>query len=570
MKKNNSSMPIGRQIGLAFALVLALMACTTALSVWRFSDVAGKTNDMMRAPLAKERLVSDWYRNIHTGVRRTAAVAVSTDSAVSDFFAKEIAQGTAASDELQKRIERMLVSPKEKALFEEIAARRKVYAAAREEIERAKANASLFEATTLLEKTFIPASSQYLNAVNALLEEQRKGIDASAAEINAISDMSRTLLIGAGLLALIAGIAGATLIVRSLLRRLGGEPAYAVEIATRIAAGNLAMPIETRAGDRTSLIHAMETMRDSLAKIVREVRQGTDTMATASSQIAAGNRDLSSRTEEQAASLEETASSMEELTSTVRQNADNARQANALAATASEIAGQGGGVVSEVVRTMGSINASSKRIVDIIGVIDGIAFQTNILALNAAVEAARAGEQGRGFAVVAAEVRSLAKRSADAAKEIKSLIDSSVENVESGTKLVDRAGATMQQIVESVRRVTDIMGEIAAASQEQSSGIEQINQAISQMDQATQQNAALVEQATAAAGAMQEQGRTLAQSVGFFTLDGMPAAAPQAAPAPARMPSPVSAQVSSHAAALPAPAMPRPLPTAAGNGWEEF
>ena len=280
------------------------------------------------------------------------------------------------------------------------------------------------------------------------------------------------------------------------------------------------MAVETRANDKSSLLFAMKSMRDSLAKVVGEVRSGTDTIATASGQIAAGNQDLSSRTEEQASSLEETASSMEELTSTVKQNADNARQANQLAVSASEVASRGGTVVSQVVQTMGSINASSKKIVDIIGVIDGIAFQTNILALNAAVEAARAGEQGRGFAVVAAEVRNLAQRSAAAAKEIKTLIDDSVDKVDSGAKLVDEAGATMQEIVDSIQRVTDIMSEITAASAEQTSGIEQINQAITQMDQVTQQNAALVEEAAAASEAMQEQAGKLAQVVAVFRLDG--------------------------------------------------
>ncbi|MDM0027339.1 methyl-accepting chemotaxis protein [Variovorax saccharolyticus] len=308
-------------------------------------------------------------------------------------------------------------------------------------------------------------------------------------------------------------------ISRGLLKQLGGEPAAASAIARRIADGDLAASIELKAGDASSLMHAIEHMRGSLSKVVGEVRTGTDTIATASSQIASGNQDLSSRTEEQASSLEETAASMEELTSTVKQNADNARQANQLAVSASEVAVKGGSVVSQVVGTMTAINTSSKKIVDIIGVIDGIAFQTNILALNAAVEAARAGEQGRGFAVVASEVRSLAQRSAAAAKEIKTLIGDSVEKVEEGSKQVAEAGKTMEEIVDSVKRVTDIMGEITAASQEQTSGIEQINQAITQMDQVTQQNAALVEEAAAAAGSLQEQAGSLSQVVSMFRLD---------------------------------------------------
>jgi methyl-accepting chemotaxis protein len=270
-----------------------------------------------------------------------------------------------------------------------------------------------------------------------------------------------------------------------------------------------------------ALLKALKNMNDSLVNIVNQVRTGTDTIATASSEIAAGKLDLSSRTEQQASSLEETASSMEEPASTVKQNADNARQANQLAVPASSVAVKGGTVVSQVVDTMGSINESAKEIVDIIGVIDGIAFQTNIFALNAAVEAARAGEQGRGFAVVAAEVRSLAQRSASAAKEIKILIDSSVEKVDLGAKLVDEAGTTMEEIVASVKRVTDIMGEITAASQEQTSGIDQVHQAVSQMDQVTQQNASLVEHAAAAVESMQNQAGDLARVVSVFKLDGI-------------------------------------------------
>jgi methyl-accepting chemotaxis protein len=299
---------------------------------------------------------------------------------------------------------------------------------------------------------------------------------------------------------------------------LGGEPAAATAAANRIAGGDLSQELTVSAGDSNSLMAAMARMQQHLAGICTHIIEATGTIATASREIAAGNANLSQRTEEQASSLEETASSMEELTSTVQQNAENARQANQLAIGASAVAVKGGQVVSEVVGTMSAINASSKKIVDIIGVIDGIAFQTNILALNAAVEAARAGEQGRGFAVVASEVRSLAQRSAAAAKEIKALIGDSVDKVGAGTTLVDEAGKTMQEIVSSVQRVTDIMSEITAASQEQSSGIEQVNRAIAQMDQVTQQNAALVEQAAAGADSMQEQIQRLTQAVAEFKL----------------------------------------------------
>jgi len=322
------------------------------------------------------------------------------------------------------------------------------------------------------------------------------------------------------------------IITRGLLRQLGGEPGYAADVARSIAAGDFSIDVRLRKNDTGSMLFAMRAMRDSLAQIVSNVRSGTDTIATASSEIAAGNLDLSSRTEEQASSLEETASSMEELTSTVKQNVDNAKQANQLATTASEVAATGGTVMAEVISTMRSINDSSKKIVEIISVIDGIAFQTNILALNAAVEAARAGEQGRGFAVVAAEVRSLAQRSAAAAKEIKALIDDSVAKVDAGTALVDQAGETMHNVVDSIGRVTLMMNDISSASQEQSAGIEEVNQAIGQMDHVTQQNAALVEQAAAAAASLQEQADKLAEIVSIFRLDTSSATASLATPPP--------------------------------------
>ncbi len=347
-----------------------------------------------------------------------------------------------------------------------------------------------------------------------ILGEVKVGYKTSALDRmlrSSISIVLESLVVVLGLISL-----GLTLIVRTVTSPLK----RAITIARHVADGNLTQRIEVNSQDEAGqLLRALQDMNESLANIVGDVRNFSDSIITSSQQIAAGNRDLSQRTSEQAANLEETASSMEELTSTVRQNAENARQANLLAANASDVAVKGGQVVSEVVQTMASISVSSKKIMDIISVIEGIAFQTNILALNAAVEAARAGEQGRGFAVVAAEVRNLAQRSAAAAKEIAALIGDSVDKVDIGAKQVDQAGATMNEIVTAVKRVTDIMAEIAAASNEQSAGIEQVNQAITQMDEVTQQNAALVEEAEAAAEAMQEQAGRLSEAVSVFKLE---------------------------------------------------
>jgi methyl-accepting chemotaxis protein len=416
-----------------------------------------------------------------------------------------------------------------------------------------------------LNTAFVPVRQAINELIGIQLREAQRADDESRDTYQLIRAVC---LSGMALGLLVAAVVGIVLI-RGIVKPLEA----AVKIAGGVAAGDLTQHIDVRSNDETGqLMRALKDMNDGLVKIVGQVRGGTDTIATASGEIAAGNLDLSARTEEQAGSLEETASSMEELTSTVKQNADNARQANALAVSASEVAGKGGAVVSQVVDTMGAINASATKIVDIIAVIDGIAFQTNILALNAAVEAARAGEQGRGFAVVASEVRNLAQRSAAAAKEIKALIDDSVNKVQHGSALVDQAGATMAEIVQSVGRVTDIMAEISAASAEQTAGIEQVNQAITQMDQATQQNAALVEQASAAAQAMQEQAEGLARAVGIFRLDVQPAA--RAAGAPRRDEPRIAAAAPARPGARAARPAPRRLangaPVAAGDDWEQF
>jgi methyl-accepting chemotaxis protein len=467
---NANKLRIGTRMAIGFAIILILSFLSTGVALWRLQSVAEATHTMMQQPLAKERMIADWYRYIHTAVRRTAAIAKSSDPSLAAFFAEDAAATTKGASAMQTAVEPLLVGDQEKALFQAIGERRKVYVAARDAIVKAKAEGRPDEANRLIEQTFMPVAKVYQDLVQELLANQRKAIDDTSAQIEAAYRASKLTLIALSLVALLSGVACIWVLVGGLLRQLGGEPEYAAEIAHRIAGGDLAVDIVTRSGDSVSLLYAMKAMRDSLADIVAQVRAGTDTIASASGQIASGNQDLSARTEQQASSLEETASSMEQLISTVKQNGDNARQANALAASASSVASKGGAVVAHVVETMDSINASSKKIVDIIGVIDGIAFQTNILALNAAVEAARAGEQGRGFAVVATEVRNLAQRSASAAREIKELIGNSVEQVETGSKLVGQAGATMEEIVASVQRVTDIMSEITAATLEQETG----------------------------------------------------------------------------------------------------
>ena len=508
---------IGQRLAAAFALVLVLAACVITLAAWRLAATAAATRQMMDEPLTKERLLADWNRNISAGVRRTMAIAKSSDASLVDLFKEDQAQSTQSSTELQERIKGLIRSPEEQALFDAVGKARQVYITSRDEIVRLRRMAQAEAADKLLTDVFVPGSKVYLARIQEFLDHQRKSIDQTAAGIDAANGNGRLLLLGLGLAMLGAGVAAAWSITRSITVPLSA----ANELAERVADGNLmrsGQGMVARSDEIGQLQTTLRRMRETLSQAIGSIRDSAESIGTASAEIASGNQDLSARTEKAASSLEQTASAMEELTGTVQQSAASAGQANSLAVSAASVAQRGGEVVAQVVHTMDEINASSRKIADIIGVIDGIAFQTNILALNAAVEAARAGEQGRGFAVVASEVRSLAGRSADAAKEIKGLIGSSVERVDAGSRLVAEAGKTMDELVGAVQRVKDIMGEITTATAEQSDGIAQVNIAIAQLDQVTQQNAALVEESTAAAESLREQAATLNGAVGTFQV----------------------------------------------------
>ncbi|MFC7516737.1 methyl-accepting chemotaxis protein [Herbaspirillum sp. GCM10030257] len=510
------SVRIGTRLTIGFSIILIMLVFVVITG----NVISARNNHALKVALesanTKITLATDMRSALLQAAIATRNVALQTEvtetqreQAIAETEYKRYAA-------LHEKIVAAGLSPAEKAILDNIARINKEMA---EPFVQVIGLALLFEteaAAKVLSSTIDPLSRKAMSETNKLVDIQKAYASEVMLATAAASKQLQIKLYLIGAAALVVGMACAWVLTRSITHPLQ----HAVTLAEKVASGDLTSKVDVIGKDEISnLLTALKHMNGNLYDTISKVRNGTDTIASASTQIAAGNLDLSSRTEQQASSLEETASSMEELTSTVRQNSDNARQANQLAQSASDVAVKGGVVVGQVVDTMTSINTSSKRIVDIIGVIDGIAFQTNILSLNAAVEAARAGEQGRGFAVVATEVRSLAQRSANAAKEIKSLIDASVANVDAGTRLVDEAGVTMGEIVDSVKRVTDIMAEIMAAGQEQTSGIEQINQAISQMDHVTQQNASLVEEAAAAAESLQEQARSLSDVVSAFKLN---------------------------------------------------
>ncbi len=495
-----------------FALILVALYGAAAWSSNR-TAVQEQAAEERRARITGS--AARWAGLTEANVQRVVASVVGADAVVGQHFAPAIKATTAQINDLQKEIETLADSEAEQAQLVRVAATRKAYIAAREVAVALRAKGDTVAAQQQLQTVVLPAVTAYLDQQRqfvALQESMQAQARADARQARHQGLYAAAAVLG-GLL-LLMGLAGAAL-VRSITRPLR----HAAEASRRIGEGDLTVQVDDSRRDEVgAMLRAVAGMRDSLRTVVSRVREATDNIQLASSEVAQGNVDLSQRTEQAAASLQQTAGAMEQLTGTVRQTADSARTADQLAASASSVAARGGEVVSQVVATMDEINGSSKKIADIIGTIDGIAFQTNILALNAAVEAARAGEQGRGFAVVAGEVRNLAQRSATAAREIKALIGTSVERVDQGSRLVRDAGATMGEIVGSVRRVSDIIGEISAASEEQSGGIGAVNGAMAQLDQATQQNAALVEESAAAAASLSEQARHLAELVSGFRV----------------------------------------------------
>jgi len=516
MFKLINNMRVGSRLGAAFGLIILLLIIVSATAVIKISSINSSIEQIVNDRYVKVRLAFDVRDGVNDQIKFLRGIVIDTKNPEQNKkrylqLDDTIKQTNLAMD----KIAAIQSTPTGKQKIKALQDASDVFEAGKEELIRLAQAGDVEGATEYVLRKLTTSQNAYLGLATAFADSQDAQLQAEGKKAVADGQTAIELTLVFSLIAVLVAMIMGYFLTRSIIRPLG----TAVQVAESVAAGDLTTEIRVTSSDETGqLMQGLKNMNENLLRIVTEVRSGTQAISSASSQIAAGNLDLSSRTEEQASSLEETASAMEQITATVKQNAENARQANQLAAQASRVAVEGGEVVGQVVSTMEGINVSSRKIVDIISVIDGIAFQTNILALNAAVEAARAGEQGRGFAVVASEVRNLAQRSASAAKEIKVLIDDSVSKVDNGTQLVAKAGATMAEVVSSVKNVTDIVGEISIASHEQSTGIEEINKAITQMDEVTQQNAALVQEASSAAYSLNEQAERLAESISIFKV----------------------------------------------------
>ncbi|RKT14132.1 methyl-accepting chemotaxis protein [Paraburkholderia sp. RAU2J] len=518
---NIRNMKLGAKLISAFILVSAISAIVSVVGVRNMAQISSNADKTYRLDLVGLNLIQQANADVlRVGTYLRNAILASTAERRTASLA-QAEKALASAREHLDQAEPLVYTEKGKATFADLDQGWHDYIQAFDGMKGRINAAGLQDQASLTDYLlgeYHQKGFKTLVLMGTLVDVKQGDAQRTAGSNDTVYEEGRNLMLVLVVSSLLIGLGIGVWMARSLTRQLGTEPVTAADLARSVAAGDLSVSIDLRPGDTNSLMASLKTMRDALSQVVAEVRENAEQVATASAQIAQGNLDLSSRTEEQAASLEETASSIEELTAAVRHNTDNAKQAATLAGTASGIAQQGGEVVGRVVETMREIFTSSTKMSEIISVIEGIAFQTNILALNAAVEAARAGEQGRGFAVVAGEVRALAQRSASAAKEIKDLIADSVNRVEAGSTLVEQAGGTINEIVASVKRVTDIVGEISSASQEQSTGIEQVNQAVNQMDQVTQQNAALVEEASAAAQSMAQQAKGLQAAVAFFKV----------------------------------------------------
>ncbi|KTT16787.1 methyl-accepting chemotaxis protein [Pseudacidovorax intermedius] len=555
----------GSRLAAAFLLVLVVTSLVVVLAVLRLDALRHALDHQAGAIHRREMLAEQWAADIRLNMVRSLAILHSRDEAYVQALQRETQATSRRIGEMAAQVAESAPDAEARQHIDQVVAARGRYSALREQLFAARAGGATLDAAQ--EAALTAQAGAYLQALQRVTDEIRADGDAHRARTLDALQATRLMILAGGLVAVLVGGLGSLLVTRSITRPVRGASAA----AEAVAAGDLSRPVDSSGRDETAaLLRSLEAMRARLAQVVGEVRGNADALASASREIAAGSNDLATRTERQASALEQTAAAMEQLNTTVGHNAEHAQTASTLARQACDMAGEGGTVVTQVVQAMRGIADGAGRIAEITGVIDGIAFQTNILALNAAVEAARAGEQGRGFAVVAGEVRALAQRSAEAAREIKQLIGVSVESVARGASLADQAGQTMEAVVASIRGVADVAAQISAASREQSLGVAQVGEAVVQMDQATQQNAAVVEQLSAAAAALQAQAEQLVHSVAVFRLGAADMAAAATATTGAALARTAGAAMPAPPQRLAGPAAPAARGAGAANGWESF